>query len=179
MLKPAPPLAEDTEVRQVGGTNAGVGRLTRHGEREKERAMDGSVSTPRLFDTDERTRRSRRVIVLLIGIIVLSVADLVMTLSYLRTIGMTEANPIAVLVIESTRSALSLTCFKLLTVLVTVLALYRIRGFRTGEVGAWIAVAVLTLLVAQWHIYSSHFAEPENIGLAVAGAYDDVWMRLE
>lgn len=142
--------------------------------------MSVALSTPRLMmANDDRARRSRRVALLLMAVVVLSIADLVMTLSYLRTIGMTEANPIAVFVIESTRSALSLSCFKLLTVMVTVLALYRIRAYRTGEIGAWLSVLLLTLLLAHWHSYSTYFAEPENIGLAVAGAYDDVWMRLE
>lgn len=50
-------------------------------------------------------RRSRRVIVLLAAIIVLSAADLAITLFHLKTMGMMEANPIARFLIEQTSSA--------------------------------------------------------------------------
>ncbi len=123
--------------------------------------------------------RARRVTVLLVGIVVLSMVDLVMTLSYLRTIGMHEANPIAVMVINSTNSAFSLSCFKVLTVLVATWSMFRIRTHLAGEVAAWLGLVILTALSVQWHLYAAHFAEPEALSLVFAGAYDDIWVRLD
>lgn len=123
--------------------------------------------------------RSRRVVILLGGIVVLSVLDLVMTLAYLLTIGMQEANPIAAMVIESTNSALSLTCFKLLTLLIAGWCIFRIRTHTSGEAAAWVCLAILVALSIQWHFYAAHYAEPESLTMVVAGTYDEYWLRLD
>ena len=49
--------------------------------------------------------RERRVGILLVSIIVLSAADLLLTIAHLQTIGMIEANPIAAFLIRTTASA--------------------------------------------------------------------------
>ena len=46
-----------------------------------------------------RRDRSRRVILLIVGIAVLSLADLIVTLWHLTSVGMAEANPIAAWII--------------------------------------------------------------------------------
>ena len=48
-----------------------------------------------------RRDRSRRVILLIVGIVVLSLADLIVTLWHLTSVGMAEANPIAAWIIAA------------------------------------------------------------------------------
>lgn len=59
--------------------------------------------------------RSRRVVVLIVGIILLSLGDLAITLIDLRSTGMMEANPIAGYFIRLTQSVSALTAYKMLT----------------------------------------------------------------
>jgi hypothetical protein len=117
--------------------------------------------------------RSRRVTLLMLGIIVLSFADLVVTLAYLQAQGMVEANPIAAYLIRSTRSPEVLIAFKLVTVGICVALLYKVRQTIAAEVAAWCAMLILTALSVMWHSYASHFAEYEHAELAqvAAGEY--------
>jgi hypothetical protein len=112
------------------------------------------------------TNRSRRVIVLAVGIIILSLADLAVTLAFLRANWMMEANPIAAYLIEETQSPWILAAFKAATVGICVGLLYRVRHHRCGEVAAWCAMLILTVMSVMWHSYSSHFEGPEDITLA-------------
>jgi hypothetical protein len=113
--------------------------------------------------------------VLLLGVIILSLADLLITLAFLRANWMIEANPIAAYIIRTTQSSLALIVFKCVTVGICAALLYRTRHFRSGEVAAWSAVAVLAGLAVMWHSYASGLEESE-IMLASADAstsYDD------
>lgn len=116
-----------------------------------------------------RSSRGRRVTVLLLGVIVLSLADLVITLAFLRANWMMEANPIAAYIIRTTQSSWSLICFKCLTVLICAALLYRARHFRSGEVAAWSAVGVLAALSVMWHSYAAGIDEADIV-LASANA---------
>jgi hypothetical protein len=124
-------------------------------------------------------RRKRRVLVLLAGVVLLSLADLAITLTHLRTTGMMEANPIAALLIESTQSVWALASFKLFTLAVCVSVLFVLRRRFEGEVAAWIAVVILAGMSVQWHAYSSHFDDPHEVMMAQAGDYGDGWLMLE
>lgn len=118
--------------------------------------------------------RSRRVTVLVLGVIILSVADLIITLAYLRAQLMMEANPIAAYLIESTHSAWALAGFKALTVGVCVAVLYRLRRYLAGELAAWLAVAILAGMSVIWHSYSTHFEGPGDLLLAQVDTVDDL-----
>lgn len=129
---------------------------------------------------DPRTqRRMRRVTVILAGVILLSVADLVITLTHLQTTGMMEANPIAALLIKSTQSSWALASFKLLTMAICVSLLYVLRRRFEGELAAWIAICILTGMSVQWHAYSSHFDDAQEVMMAQAGNYGEGWLTLE
>jgi hypothetical protein len=119
------------------------------------------------------TPRSRRVSVLVLGIIVLSLADLFITLAYLKANWMMEANPLAAWIIQNSRSPLALALFKIGSVGVCAALLYRPRHHRSGEVAAWCALAVLILMSVMWHDYASHFDNPEAIMEQMAVAHDD------
>ena len=117
--------------------------------------------------------RGRRVTVLLLGVIVLSLADLMVTLAFLRANWMMEANPIAEYIIRTTQSPLALVVFKFLTVGVCAALLYRARHFRSGEVAAWSAVAVLTVMCIMWRSYAAGLDDVEIVLASANANYDD------
>ncbi len=114
--------------------------------------------------------RARRVLVLLIGVIVLSGADLLITLAYLQANWMMEANPIAAWIIRNAQSpgmtAAALAAFKVGTVTICVALLYRLRRSVAGEAAAWIAVGVLVVMSVMWHNYAANFEETDVVMLA-------------
>jgi hypothetical protein len=112
--------------------------------------------------------------VLLAGVVVLSLADLVITLTHMRGAGLLEANPLVVLLVRSTGSSLSLVCFKLLTLLICVGLLYRVRHHVQGEIAAWCALLILVGLAFIWDRYSREMSTPEHIDLVNAELGDAV-----
>jgi len=134
----------------------------------------------RCISDEERRRngRARRVIVLLGGIIVLSLADLIVTVGHLRSIGMVEANPIAAYLIRVTQSPWVLAEFKCLTVGICVALLYRLRRRVAGEVGAWCAVVILAALAILWHTYSTELESPVEMG-SVRAEQGEQWLQLD
>ena len=104
--------------------------------------------------TPKQRRRALRVWLLLLTIIVLSFADLYMTLAHLRSAGMGEANPLARLVI-SYQSPLILSLWKCACVALACLILVLARFRRSGEIACWVSCAVLTVLTIHWMQYSA------------------------
>jgi hypothetical protein len=98
--------------------------------------------------------RARRVTLLLLGVVVLSLGDLMLTVECMSTLGMMEANPIAAYLARSTDSAWALSAYKLLTVGVCVGLLYRLRHYRSSEVAAWCAATLLGALTLSWSAYA-------------------------
>ena len=110
--------------------------------------------------------RSRRVVLMVAGIVALSLADLVITLSYLSANSMMEANPIAMWLIEYTQSAWTLSAFKAASVGVCIAVLLRFRRHIAGELAAWCAVVILAVMAMMWREYSDHFDETHFMILA-------------
>jgi uncharacterized Tic20 family protein len=123
-------------------------------------------------------RRVRRVLVLLAAVVVLSLADLVVTIGHLQTVGLIEANPIAAWLIRTTESPWVLSAYKCLTVGVCIALLYRLRRHRECEIAAWCAVGILVGMSIMWHSYSREMESPHNLEM-VQSAHSDVWLRLE
>ena len=123
-------------------------------------------------------RRVRRVKLLLFIIVVLSVADLILTAAHLRLTGMIEANPIAAYVIRGTQSLWALALYKASTVSVCVLLLYRVRKHPQGEFAAWASTMILVLLCVYWRAYADDLEFDEHIRLAQLQAADHQWLRL-
>lgn len=121
-------------------------------------------------------RRSRRVTVLIIGIVLLSVADLMVTLAYARGGGMMEANPIVLYLVKVTQSPLSLVCYKMLTVTICVALLFRLRKYAVSEVAAWCAVAILAAMSVMWHNYAAQLEGPEEQALVRCESQSDHWL---
>jgi len=128
--------------------------------------------------TPSQAARSRRVIILLVSIVLLSLADLLITVTNLHTVGMIEANPIAHFIVETTRSATALASYKLITVLVCITLLYRLRHCIQSEVAAWVCVVILSLLAGYWGIYSTSAHDPANLLLRQQHRQFDNWLSL-
>jgi hypothetical protein len=120
------------------------------------------------------SRRIRRMHLLLIGIVILSVLDLLLTLDHLRTNGLLEANPLVVALVESTQSVWVLVLYKSVSVGICVGVLFSLRRHRSGEIGAWCGLAVLVGLSVLWNVYEREVAEVPQIA-----AVDDGWLRLD
>jgi hypothetical protein len=101
-------------------------------------------------------KRCERVKWLLVGIVMLSVADLVLTISYLTTVGMSEGNPIAVWLLQTTNSVWALAMYKAITVTICVSLLYLTRFQRQSELAAWCAMLILVALSIWWNQYSRY-----------------------
>lgn len=136
----------------------------------------GTVAEPRLNRV--LGDRPRRVILLLWAIVVLSLADLFVTLTHLQSIGMVEANPVAAFLIRSTGSPWALILFKAGTVAVCVMLLYRVRNHRQGELAAWLALVILVGVSVMWHYYSEASDAPETVRIARL-IHGDQWLTLD
>lgn len=97
--------------------------------------------------------RSRRVCILLAGIVLMSLADLDMTLAYTRSVGLIEGNPLARLVM-SYGSSWMLALWKVASVSLCVFILFCARRTRYAEIGAWICFAVMVWLSVRWVSYN-------------------------
>jgi hypothetical protein len=97
--------------------------------------------------------RPCRVTALIFTIVLLSLADLYLTLVYLHSGGMGEANPLARWIMGHGSPTL-LILWKLATITVASAILYHTRRTRTAEFGAVACVMVLTWLTLRWGHYS-------------------------
>lgn len=98
--------------------------------------------------------RARRVSVLVLAFAVLGVADLVLTLSYMGGIGLFEGNPLA-RALALGGGATTLAAFKLLTIALSAVILFGLRTKRSAELGAWLCVAVMSIVSLEWRKYST------------------------
>ncbi|MDP6542025.1 MAG: DUF5658 family protein [Phycisphaerales bacterium] len=109
--------------------------------------------------------RSKRVMWLLLGIIALSLADLVLTTMYITSVGMAEGNPIAAWLITRTKSIWVLALYKGVTVATCVSLLYYMRKTSRGEMAAWCSMLILTALSIWWNqyaLYQPQLPAPED-----------------
>ena len=102
----------------------------------------------------EKPCRSSRVLLLLGCILILSAADLLLTIFHLQHFGLAEANPIVVYLVESFQSLWVLAAFKLATVALCLGLLFSARHHVAGEFGAWLSTIILTVVLMVWYDYS-------------------------
>jgi len=120
--------------------------------------------------------RSRRVVVLLLAVALLSLADLVLTLTCLTTAGLSESNPIARMVIGASPPWF-LAVWKIASIIAACGILYLHRERRQAEIGAWICLAVLVWLSFRWSAYLGTF-EFISVSDASALATDPEWVTM-
>jgi Na+/phosphate symporter len=122
-------------------------------------------------------RRAFRVIALIAAIVVLSIADLHMTLMFLRGVGMSEGNPIARWIISHNSGEL-LIVYKLGLVALGCFLFYAARRTRLAEVGCWFCFAMLIWLTMQWASYATEMADVPAGWHLIAGVEGYNWVRL-
>lgn len=101
--------------------------------------------------------RSRRVLALLVAVVLLSIADLEMTLGFATSGGFLEANPIAHFIMQH-GSVSAVAAWKLLTILFFALIIYRARASRIAEYAAWFCFFALLWLMLRWNGYTEQVA---------------------
>ncbi|TVQ32307.1 MAG: hypothetical protein EA376_06580 [Phycisphaeraceae bacterium] len=119
--------------------------------------------------------RARRVTLLVLAMAMMGLTDLGLTLTYMSSVGMLEANPIARAMIE-VGGARQLVIYKLFTIALSGGILYILRRHRAAEVCAWLSCAGLLLLSAHWANYNAALASA-SVDLGVL-ATDARWVHL-
>lgn len=105
--------------------------------------------------------RARIVITLLVGVVLMSLGDLYMTLTYATRVGMIEANPIARFIMGYNSPALVIA-FKVLTLGVGVGIIFRYRRSTYAFYAACICFGVLCWLTFRWVEYNAYADELNN-----------------
>lgn len=147
---------------------------------ETKAASRGLFGVPTAFGAQvsafER-RRALRVWMLMLAIVLMSVADLYMTLTHLNSVGMGEANPIARWVIGyGSPWLLGIWKFGCIGLACLIFAIARHRW--SGEVACWACFAVLTGLTLHWMAYSAEAsALTPQMHLIAAGEASN-WVRM-
>ncbi|CAG0962610.1 hypothetical protein PHYC_00809 [Phycisphaerales bacterium] len=93
--------------------------------------------------------RSQRVTVLLIGTTIMCLADLYMTLLFVRNVGMIESNPLARLVMSHNSPAL-VVLWKLALTVFGIGVLFFFRRGRNAEIATWVVFIAMTGLMIHW-----------------------------
>lgn len=101
--------------------------------------------------------RSTRVASLVAAVMLMSLADLYMTLTFVTSVGMHESNPLA-RAMMSYGSPAVLVVWKLASVILGAGILLWARRKPAAEIGAWVCFLVLTWLMIRWMFYSDYMA---------------------
>lgn len=123
--------------------------------------------------------RPRRVVLLIIAIVLMGLADLLLTLTYMRGVGMIEANPIARYMLSIGRER-QLILYKLASLGLCCGTLYLIRRHRKAEVCAWVCSAIMVVLSIHWTRYNvaMESLRHEMAEIALQGGSGDPWVTL-
>lgn len=143
----------------IGGTGAGV------------RTAAAATLAP------DVERRARRVTVLVLATAALGLFDLAYTLTYMRSVGMVELNPLARFMI-AIGGAGQLVRFKLLSIALSSGLLYLVRRRRGAELWAWISLGALVLLSLHWVRYIDSTEQISPALLAETSMFDQRWVTI-
>lgn len=153
------------------------------------RVLSAFRTTPRQYPPPDhpqrpiRTRslqvpdRASRVAALLVVIVLASLADLALTLTFLTSVGMAEANPVARAVI-GTGSAVVVIGFKLSLSLGACTIFWIARRRPSGELGAWLGALVMAWLIVRWHAYIDHSHLFTGVLVGQQHQHDSRWVAL-
>jgi hypothetical protein len=121
--------------------------------------------------------RPRRVVLLLIAVVAMSLADLDLTITYSTTTGMIETNPIARAIMQG-GTVYHLIAWKFATVGLACGLLYAARVHRAAELGAWLSLAVMGWLIIHWLTYNNEVAILTSPQLSAVVEADPRWVVL-
>ncbi len=119
------------------------------------------VRLARRLDCPALRSRARRINLALLSVVLMGLADLAYTLTYMRSSGMVEANPIARKMVEI-GSTQQLVMYKLLTLAICCGAIYFCRRTKQAEFGAWICCLVMLVLTVHWVNYNEAVEDMTN-----------------
>lgn len=123
------------------------------------RPRPGLVETGRQKVVPEADRRRAfRVLALSGTTILMCIADLYMTILYLTTVGLHEANPLA-RAIMLYNCPWAVVAFRLLTILLFSMILIRARHHKIAELAAIFCLFTMTWLMLRWNAYTESTAE--------------------
>lgn len=144
--------------------------------------MDATACAERAVATlTERAlgARSRRCVLLVSAILIMGAADLLLTLTYARTVGMIEVNPLARLMI-ALGGAHQLVMFKVFCTALSAGVLFLCRRAPVAERASWVCAAAMLALTAHWVNYNATVSSFTN-DIALLAANDgacDLWITL-
>lgn len=138
------------------------------------------AATPRRLRVAERLAATRpvRVTALLAAICIMSLADLHLTLEYVRTVGMSEGNPLARWIMQH-GSAAGIVGWKLATVAVGCGILFATRRTRQSELATWGCCLALTWLTLQWDAYAEKVPQITSVIHEANPVKCTTWVRLD
>lgn len=122
--------------------------------------------------------RPRVVVLLIIAIVLMGLADLGLTLTYMRGVGMIEANPIARYMLSIGHER-QLILYKLSSLALCCGTLFLIRRHRKAERCAWLCTAIMVGLSIHWTRYNAAMQSMhrEMTEVALAGS-SEPWITL-
>jgi hypothetical protein len=103
--------------------------------------------------TPRQLASARRTGMIVVAMFVMGLLDLMFTVTYIRSIGMYEANPIARHIVQN-GSVGQLVIFKLFTMGISCGAIYYARRLWKAEVAAWFCALLLCSLMVHWVNYA-------------------------
>lgn len=125
-----------------------------------------------------------RVSLLILAIIMMGAVDLYCTLTYMRSVGMIEVNPIARYLVEVGGAGMLLS-FKFGTMALSALVLFLARRHPRTEAHCWLGFGILLALMAHWVHYNATVPSitSEIVNLAAAANHcpqlPEAWVKLE
>jgi hypothetical protein len=130
----------------------------------------------RLGIRDPDSARARRVTLLVIAMTAMNLADLTLSLTYMRSVGMFEMNPLARSMI-AIGGADQLVRYKLFLTILSGGILYLLRRQRFAEQAAWVSTVVLLLLTMHWGRYNARIVHEAPLDHAIV-SIDSAWVYL-
>jgi hypothetical protein len=121
--------------------------------------------------------RSQRVAILLFATVLMGLADLSMTLTFVTTVGMVEANPIARLVMQLNHPG-AVVLWKLATMLLGIGVLYWARRHRGAEIGTWVCFVAMAALSFHWLTFAGQVSAMDADYATLAAADDPRWISI-
>jgi len=122
----------------------------------------------------------RRIVLLIVAMIMMGLADLACSLTYMQSVGMIELNPLA-RHMASVGQTRQLVLFKLFTMALSCGALFLVRRHAIAEKAAWLCSAGLLALMIHWTIFNRDVASNTNeLTLMAQGERKSpMWVKLD
>jgi hypothetical protein len=150
-----------------------------------ELTLPGAVHFPRpwtwlapLRQAASHAARGERVVILVVACVLMSLGDLYMTLTYVTSVGMLEANPVA-RALMSLNSPVAVIAWKCALTLFGAGVLVFFRRLRAAELAAWVVFAGMALLTLHWQGFNRDVSEMTEEYQMLAQIDDHRWVHMD